>query len=55
MWKTKLEKLWNENPLLVITVGTMAASTAIKLIDSLSAAQGRRAYARDVAYRTGNR
>jgi hypothetical protein len=45
---TPLKRAWNENPLLVLVVGAAAASSAGKLIDSVSAAQGRRAYAKQV-------
>lgn len=45
---TKLKQQWNENPVGVIAVGAMAATAAAKVIDSLSAAQGRRAYAKQV-------
>lgn len=45
---TKLKQQWNENPIGVIVVGAMAATAASKLIDSVSAAQGRRAYAKQV-------
>jgi hypothetical protein len=51
MWKDKLKKQWDENPLAVIAVGALAATAAAKLIDALGAAQGRRAYARQVDYR----
>lgn len=50
-WKTKLKKYWNENPVGCIVVGSLAVTATAKLIDSLSAAQGRRAYARQVDYR----
>lgn len=55
MWKDKLKKQWNENPLAVIGIGAMAATAAAKLIDALSAAQGRRAYARQINYKVSNR
>lgn len=51
MWKTKLKKHWDENPLVVIAVAVGAVSAVAKLIDALSAAQGRRAYAKQVDYR----
>ncbi len=51
MWKDKLVKEWNENPLKVIAVTVLAANAAAKLLDSVSAAQGRRAYAKQVNYR----
>jgi hypothetical protein len=55
MWKEKLEKAWNENPLAVIAVGAVAVTAASKLVDALSAAQGRRAYAKQVDYKVRNR
>ena len=51
MWKDKLKQYWNDNPVACIAVGAFAATAAAKLIDALSAAQGRRAYARQVDYR----
>ena len=55
MWKDKLKKAWDENPLAVIAIGALAVGATAKLIDSLSAAQGRRAYAKQVDYRVSNR
>ena len=54
-WKTKLKDAWNDNPLAVLAVGGIAANGAAKLIDALSAAQGRRAYAKQVDYKVRNR
>jgi hypothetical protein len=51
MWKDKLKKAWDENPLACIGIGVLAITATAKLIDSMSAAQGRRAYARQVDYR----
>lgn len=51
MWKDRLKKEWNENPLQVIAIGALAATAVAKLLDSMSAAQGRRAYAKQVNYR----
>lgn len=51
MWKDKLKKQWDENPLAVIAVGALAANAAARLIDALSAAKGRQAYAKQVNYR----
>lgn len=51
MWKVKLKKAWDENPLAVIGIGAIAVTAAAKLIDAMSAAQGRRAYAQQVNYR----
>jgi hypothetical protein len=50
-WKIKLKKQWDENPLLVVSVGAFSVTAVAKLVDALSAAQGRRAYARQVDYR----
>jgi hypothetical protein len=55
MWKDKLKKYWDENPLQVIMVGSLAATAAAKLLDSMSAAKGRRAYARQIDYKIRNR
>lgn len=54
MWKERLKKEWNENPMQFIVVAAFAATAAAKLIDAGSAAQGRRAYARQVNYRVNN-
>lgn len=50
-WKIKLKQQWDENPVAVIGVAALAVTAAAKLIDAMSAAQGRRAYARQVDYR----
>ena len=47
-----LKKRFEEDPVTVIIVASLAVTAAAKLIDSLSAAQGRRAYAQQVNYRT---
>jgi len=54
MWKDKLKRKWNEDPMQCIVIGSFAAVAAAKLIDALSAAQGRRAYSRQVEYRIHN-
>ena len=51
MWKEKLKKQFDENPLLVIAVVGVAAGGAAKLIDAMSAAQGRRAYSKQIDYK----
>jgi hypothetical protein len=51
MWKDRLKKEWDTNPLQVIAIGALAATAAAKLLDSMSATQGRRAYAKQVDYR----
>lgn len=55
MWKDKLKKKWEEDPLTFIFVASLAAGAAAKLIDALSVAQGRRAYAKQVNYGIRNR
>lgn len=47
----KLKQKFEEDPLTVIIVGALAVTAAAKLLDAMSAAQGRRAYARQVEYR----
>lgn len=52
--KTGIEKLkrqFNENPLQVIVVGALATQAVAKLIDAMTAAQGRRAYAKQIDYK----
>lgn len=48
----KLKKKYEENPLETIAITALAVTAAAKLIDALSAAQGRRAYAQQVRYST---
>lgn len=50
-----LGDLWKENPVAVISAGALAISAVAKLIDSVSAAKGRRAYAKQVNYRIRHR
>jgi len=47
-WKDKIKRAWNENPLAVIAIGTLATGAAAKFIDAVSGAQSRRAYARQI-------
>lgn len=54
-WKDKLKQAWDDNPLMVIGIGVVAVTAAAKLIDSVSVAQGRRAYARQVDYRINSK
>lgn len=54
-WKEKLERQWNENPLQVVAIAALATTAAAKLVDALSAARGRRAYARQIDYKIRNR
>jgi len=55
MWKDKLKATWNEKPLEVISVGAVAVTTAVAVLNALSAAKGRRAYAKQVNYRVKNK
>ena len=47
----KFKSECEENPVRVIVVVSIAVASAAKLIDSVSAAQGRRAYAKQVDLR----
>jgi hypothetical protein len=51
----KLKQQFEAHPLETIAVCAMAATAAAKLIDAASAAQGRRAYAKQVEFRVHNR
>lgn len=51
----KIKEEWEKDPVRLIVVSTLAVTAAAKLIDALSAAQGRRAYARQVDYRVNTR
>jgi len=51
----KLKRKFNEDPVTTIIVGTLAVTAAAKLIDAMSAAQGRRAYARQIDYKVNHR
>ncbi|QEQ93536.1 hypothetical protein SEA_GIRLPOWER_37 [Streptomyces phage GirlPower] len=44
----KLKQAFNENPVAVISVISLALASAGKVIDAVSSYQGRRAYAKDV-------
>jgi hypothetical protein len=50
-----LKRKFEEDPITTIIVGAMAVTATAKLLDALSAAQGRRAYAKQVAYRVDKR
>ena len=52
--KNKIEQKFEEDPITTILVGAAAVTAVAKLVDALSAAQGRRAYARSVQYRVNN-
>jgi len=51
----KIKQKFEEEPFTVIMVAAFAATAAAKLIDSVSAAQGRRAYARQINYKINGR
>lgn len=53
-WQDQLKAEWQKNPLNVLAVGTLVATAAAKIIDSASAVQGRRAYAKQVNHRVKN-
>jgi hypothetical protein len=42
----KLKEAWNDNPILVIGVGTAAVGALGKLIDAVGSIQSKRAYAK---------
>ena len=52
---TKLKAQAEENPTVAIGLGTAVVATATKLVDTISAAQGRKAYAKQVKYRVKNK
>ncbi len=47
----KLKRKFEEDPITVIVVSAFAVTAAAKLLDAMSAAQGRRAYARQIDYK----
>ena len=47
----KLKEQATDNPALTIGAGAAAVTAVAKLVDSASAVQGRRAYAKQVKYR----
>jgi hypothetical protein len=51
MWKDKLKKQWDENPLAVLSIGALVATAAAKVVDSVTTMQSRRAYSKQVNYR----
>jgi hypothetical protein len=55
MWKDKLQQAWDDNPLAVIAVGALAVTAAAKFVDAVSAAQGRKAYAKQVNHKVKSR
>jgi hypothetical protein len=44
----KIKQKWNENPLEVIMVGSVVATTVVALMNGLANAQSRRAYAKQI-------
>lgn len=51
----KLKKQFEENPLAAISVGALAVTAVSKLIDTMSAVQGRKAYAKQVNHKVRNK
>ena len=51
----RLEQKFNQDPITVILVGSLALGAVAKLIDAGSAAQGRRAYAKQIDYKIKTR
>lgn len=47
----KIKRKFEEDPLTVILIGAFAVTATAKLVDAMSAAQGRRAYAKQVELR----
>jgi len=54
-WKTKLKEYWDEDPMRVIAVGSGAVIAAVAVVNAVSQAQSRHAYAKQVDYRVRNR
>lgn len=53
MWET-MKQQWHENPLGVLSAVGVVAAGAAAVLNAVSAAQGRRAYAKQVNYRVKN-
>lgn len=51
MYLDRLKQQFNENPVLVIAVGAAAVTAVAKLVDAVSAAQGRKAYAKQINHK----
>lgn len=47
----KLKEQWNENPTAVLGVGALVTTAVAKIIDASSAAQGRRAYSKQINHK----
>lgn len=43
-----IKRYWDQDPVAVILAGAAAVTATAKLLDAMSAAQGRRAYSRQV-------
>lgn len=52
--KTRIKQQFNENPAGVVAAIGVALTGVAKLVDATSAAQGRRAYAKQVNFRVKN-
>lgn len=52
MWKDQLKHEWNNDPLKVIAVAVFAAPALAKLLNAITGARSRAAYAKQVNYRT---
>jgi hypothetical protein len=50
----RLKKEWDENPLQVIVVGSLAVTAVAKLIDARTASYNRRTWSREVSRRERN-
>ena len=50
-WKDRIKEEFERRPLESIAIGALATTALAKLVDSVSAASGRRAYAKQVNYR----
>lgn len=55
MWKTKLKQYWEKDPLTFVAVASGAVVAVTGVLNALSAAQGRRAYAKQVNYRVNKK
>lgn len=51
----KLKKQIEENPMLAIGIGAAAVTAVAKLVDAVTAAQGRHAYAKQINYKVKNK
>jgi hypothetical protein len=51
----KIKTAWANDPMLTIVIASLAITAVAKVMDSASAAQGRRAYAKSVDYRINHK